>query len=144
VKGKLESKMSVPKSFIDYMKIMRENYKSGASNTIELPIDFNFDDTEIENHLYGFVSSGGGNNTDKSYNTKENDLDDFECSTLENEAVKVLFTPSSLPKKTDIITIKLFDQDGPLINSENTLSVKAKAPFTLIDKINNVLSKLAK
>lgn len=141
--------MSVPKSFIDYMKIMRENYKSGASNTLELPIDFNFDDSEIENHLYGFVSLGGGSggaNINESYNTKEDDLDDLECSRLESEnaPIKRLFTPSSLPKKTDIITLELFGLNGPIIHSEKTLPVKPKTPFTLIDKINRFLSKLTK
>lgn len=131
--------MSVPKPFIEYMKIMREYYKSGASNPDELFIDFNFDDIEIDARSYGFI-----NNDDIHNHETGNDINSNKSHELVHTRVMAKADQKTRLKPTDIITIKLFEQDHVLMNGNNKLPVQPKQHLTLVDKIKAVFSNLTK
>lgn len=122
--------MSVPRSFIDYMKIMRENYKSGASNIDQLPTGFNFDDIEVHDTSYGFVSN------DKSNDRSASLISDSEYANKTAEYEKI-----STPKITDIITIELFGPDSMLMNKRKKTSKIMLMGLTLKEKISAFLQK---
>ncbi|MBA6293526.1 hypothetical protein H4J58_02880 [Colwellia sp. MB3u-70] len=130
--------MSVPKTFIEYMKIMREYYKSGASNPDELFIDFNFDDIEIDARSYGFI-----NNDDIRSHETGNDINNKSHELVHTQVMAKADQQTRL-KPTEIITIKLFEQDHVLMNGNNKLPVQPKQHFTLADKIKAVFSNLTK
>lgn len=122
--------MSVPRSFIDYMKIMRENYKSGASNIDQLPTGFNFDDIEVHNTSYGFVSN------DKSSDRSASLISDSEYANKTAEYAQI-----STPKITDVITIELFDPDSMLMNKRRKPSKIMLMGLTLKEKISAFFQK---
>lgn len=126
----MENIMSVPRSFIDYMKIMRENYKSGASNIDQLPTGFNFDDIEVHDTSYGFVSN------DKSNDRSASLISDSEYANKTAEYEKI-----STPKITDIITIELFGPDSMLMNKRKKTSKIMLMGLTLKEKISAFLQK---
>jgi len=126
----VENIMSVPRSFIDYMKIMRENYKSGASNIDQLPTGFNFDDIEVHDTSYGFVSN------DKSNDRSASLISDSEYANKTAEYEKI-----STPKITDIITIELFGPDSMLMNKRKKTSKIMLMGLTLKEKISAFLQK---
>jgi len=126
----VENIMSVPRSFIDYMKIMRENYKSGASNIDELPTGFSFDDIEVHDSSYGFVSN------DKSSDRSASLIPDSEYA---NKTAK--YEQISTPKITDVITIELFDPDSMLMNKGKKSSKKMLAGLTLKERISAFFKK---
>ncbi|MBA6342195.1 hypothetical protein H4J59_14455 [Colwellia sp. MB02u-10] len=131
--------MSVPKPFIEYMKIMREYYKSCVSNPDELFIDFNFDDIEIDARSYGFI-----NNDDIRTHETGNDINSNKSHELVHTQVMAKADQQTRLKPTEIITIKLFEQDHVLMNGNNKLPVQPKQHFTLADKIKAVFSNLTK
>jgi hypothetical protein len=134
----LESIMSVPKPFIEYIKIMREYYKSGASNHDELFIDFNFDNIEFDARSYSFI-----NNDDIRNHETGNDINSNKSHELVHTQVMAKADQQTKLKPTEIITIKLFEQDHILMNG-NKLPVQLKQHFTLADKIKAIFSNLTK
>lgn len=136
--------MSVPKPFIEYMKIMREYYKSGASNSDELFIDFNFDDIEIDARSYGFINNDDISNNEKSHHQAGNNIDSNKSHELVHTQVMAKADQQKMLKPTDIITIKLFEQDHVLMNGNNKLPAQPKQHFTLADKIKAFFSNLTK
>jgi len=133
--------MNVPKSFIDYMKIMREHYKSGTATPDELPEDFNFDDIEIDANLYGFI-----NQDDHSNHAKNNNTDSNKSPALEGKqaTAKPEHNQQKIPLHTDIITIELFEQDNALMNTNSKPPVRPKQHLTLAEKIKSVFLNLLK
>lgn len=110
--------MSLPKSFMNYMKIMRDYYKSGATSTDALPSDFNFDDIEIEANLYGFNL----NDSQVVNNSYAFNFDDEGNSSHSNEnsaLASAKLGENSSAMYTDVITIQLFDQDDRVHNVSN-------------------------
>ncbi|AZQ83208.1 hypothetical protein EKO29_03525 [Colwellia sp. Arc7-635] len=122
--------MSAPRSFIDYMKIMRENYKSGASNIDKLPAGFTFDDIEIDDSLYGFVS----NNKSRDHSASLISNSEYANKTAKYEQI-------STPKITDIITIELFDHDSMLMNKGRKSSKKMLTGLALKERISAFFQK---
>lgn len=136
--------MSVPKPFIEYMKIMREYYKSGATNPDELFIDFNFDDIEIDASSYGFINNDDICNDEKNNHQASSDINCNESHELAHTQVIAKAEQQKTPEPTDIITIKLFDQDHALMNKSGKLPVQSKQQLTLVDKLKSVFSNLTK
>jgi len=105
--------MSVPRSFINYMKIMREYYKSGATRQDPVPQDFNFDDIEVDASSYGFISN---DNFDRSINDIGNNKvkknQQPQPSNVKPSNVKLL--SKNTVAKTEITTIDLFGQNDRL------------------------------
>jgi hypothetical protein len=112
------------------MKIMRENYKSGASNIDKLPAGFNFDDIEIDDSSYGFVSNN------KSSDRSASLIPDSEYA---NKTAK--YEQISTPKITDVITIELFDPDSMLMNKRRKSSKIILTGLTLKEKISAFFQK---
>ncbi len=169
---KLESLMSVPTSFINYMKAMRNYYKSGAQQTNPLLIDFNFDDMEIDARSYGFThndseasdKSHSLMNNDSHYGISDSDSDNIASSDNESPAMEAAIN-SALEKQrdfdklehqqaedaipteiipTEIKVIRLFDQGEILLSLDSTTSVPQKPRLTIIEKITAALTKLIK
>lgn len=123
--------MSVPKSFISYMKTMRDYYKSGAPCTDPLPVGFHFDDIEIKTDLYYFFSKEGDlitakkdveNNMTKKYFTSskhenKNTTTAIEIAIEESDTAAGI-EQADQPKqtelfaRTDIITLELFEPNS--------------------------------
>ena len=134
---RLERDMSVPRSFINYMKIMREYYKSGATRQDPVPQDFNFDDIEVDASSYGFISN---DNFDRSINdignnkVKKNQQpqpSNVKPSNVKPSNVKLL--SKNTIAKTEITTIDLFGKNDRLnklgqqpLTPSKTTSVLAK------------------
>ena len=124
--------MSVPRSFINYMKIMREYYKSGATRQDPVPQDFNFDDIEVDASSYGFISN---DNFDRSINDIGNNKikknQQAQPSNVKPSNVKLL--SKNTVAKTEITTIDLFGKNDRLnklgqqpLTPSKTTSVLAK------------------
>ena len=129
---RLERDMSVPRSFINYMKIMREYYKSGATRQDPVPQDFNFDDIEVDASSYGFISN---DNFDRSINDIGNNKikknQQAQPSNVKPSNVKLL--SKNTVAKTEITTIDLFGKNDRLnklgqqpLTPSKTTSVLAK------------------
>ena len=129
---RLERDMSVPWSFINYMKIMREYYKSGATRQDPVPQDFNFDDIEVDASSYGFI---GNDNFDRSINDIGNNKvkknQQPQPSNVKPSNVKLL--SKNTVAKTEITTVDLFGQNDRLnklgqqpLTPSKTTSVLAK------------------
>lgn len=129
---RLERDMSVPRSFINYMKIMREYYKSGATRQDPVPQDFNFNDIEVDASSYGFI---GNDNFDRSINDIGNNKvkknQQPQPSNVKPSNVKLL--SKNTVAKTEITTIDLFGKNDRLnklgqqpLTPSKTTSVLAK------------------
>lgn len=129
---RLERDMSVPKSFISYMKIMRDYYKSGATTLDPLPKDFNFDDIELDASSYGFI---GNDNFDSNIN---NNIKNNQQSMPSN--VKLL--SKNTVAKTEITTIDLFAPNDSLKNIDQQLLTQTKATSVLAKKFKTAFSTI--
>ena len=133
---RLERDMSVPRSFINYMKIMREYYKSGATRQDPVPQDFNFDDIQVDASSYGFI---GNDNFDRSINDIGNNK---VKKNQQPQPSNVKLLSKNTVAKTEITTIDLFGQNDrlnrlgqqPLTPSKTTsvLAKKFKTAFSTI------------
>ena len=121
--------MSVPKSFIRYMKIMREYYKSGATRPNPLPMDFNFE--EIDACSYDFTASATDEKNEQSTGKKTKQT---TVNTKPNQQKKIM--------PTKITTITLFEQNHALNIMAYQPSREQNVLLLLSDRINNVFSKL--
>ncbi|WP_143323588.1 hypothetical protein [Cognaticolwellia aestuarii] len=129
--------MSVPRSFINYMKIMREYYKSGATRQDPVPQDFNFDDIEVDASSYGFI---GNDNFDRNINDIGNNKIKKNQQPIPSSVKPSIVKPSNVKllskntiAKTEITTIDLFGQNDRL----NKLSQQPLTP----SKTTSVLAK---
>ena len=121
--------MSVPKSFIRYMKIMREYYKSGATRPNPLPMDFNFE--EIDACSYDFKTNATDEKNEQSTGKKTKQT---TVNTKPNPQKKIM--------PTKITTIALFEQNHALNIMAYQPSREQNVLLLLSDRINNVFSKL--
>jgi hypothetical protein len=157
--------MSVPKSFISYMKTMREYYKSGAIFPDPLPMDFIFDDMEMDACSYGFVLNNNQTHGISS-NLMNNNIDSNDSESpameaainsalekqrnldkLEHQQTETVIQTEVIPTEiipTEIKIIRLFDQGEILLSLDSTTSVQHKPRLTIMKKITTALSRLIK
>ncbi len=121
--------MSVPKSFIRYMKIMREYYKSGATRPNPLPMDFNFE--EIDACSYDFKSSATDEKNEQSTGKKTKQT---TVNTKPSQQKKIM--------PTKIITIALLEQNHALNIMTYSPSRQQNVLFYFTESINNFFSKI--
>ena len=121
--------MSVPKSFIRYMKIMREYYKSGATRPNPLPMDFNFE--EIDACSYDFKTNATDEKNEQSTGKKTKQT---TVNTKPNQQKKIM--------PTKIITIALLEQNHALNIMAYSPSRQQNALFHFTESINNFFSKI--
>ena len=121
--------MSVPKSFIRYMKIMREYYKSGATRPNPLPMDFNFE--EIDACSYDFTTKHTDEKSEQSTGKKTKQT---TVNTKPNQQKKIM--------PTKIITIALLEQNHALNIMAYSPSRQQNALFHFTESINSFFSKI--
>jgi len=121
--------MSVPKSFIRYMKIMREYYKSGATRPNPLPMDFNFE--EIDACSYDFKTNATDEKNEQSTGKKTKQT---TVNTKPNQQKKIM--------PTKIITIALLEQNHWLDIMASAPSRQQNPLFHFTESINNFFSKI--
>ena len=121
--------MSVPKSFIRYMKIMREYYKSGATRPNPLPMDFNFE--EIDACSYDFKTNATDEKNEQSTGKKTKQT---TVNTKPNQQKKIM--------PTKIITIALLEQNHALDIMASSPSRQQNPLFHFTESINNFFSKI--
>lgn len=121
--------MSVPKSFIRYMKIMREYYKSGATRPNPLPMDFNFE--EIDACSYDFKTNATDEKNEQSTGKKTKQT---TVNTKPNQQKKIM--------PTKIITIALLEQNHWLDIMASSPSRQQNPLFHFTESINSFFSKI--
>tara|TARA_R110000824_G_scaffold66657_1_gene172853 strand:- start:37655 stop:38101 length:447 start_codon:yes stop_codon:yes gene_type:complete len=135
---RLERDMSVPRSFINYMKIMREYYKSGATRPDPLPKDFNFNDIEVDASSYGFISNDNFNESINNTNNNNNNLKNNKIPMSSNDQV----LPAKAAPQTEITTIDLFQQNDRLKNLGQQPPTQKKITLILSKKVNGIFATM--
>jgi hypothetical protein len=122
--------MNESKAFINGIKAHKENYKTSALSTIVQPIDFNFEEREVDTNLYCFFTRN---------NTKNNGIDrnQLQKPTLLNKLTTSApkLNQKKIPMHTEITIIKLFEQDDILKHKNIKTLAQQKLTFNITDKI---------
>lgn len=108
------------KSFLNYMKSSRDQYKNNRQSNHKTNIDFNFEDIEVDASTYGFI-------------TKENEIQPDDQ--LEEQ---------SKSTSTEITTINLFEQNSTLANNTSNLLEHNKNSTGIIHLMQNTYSRILK
>jgi hypothetical protein len=128
--------MNESKSFINGIKAQKANYKTSAPSTIVQPIDFNFEEREVDTNLYCFFTRN---------NTKNNGIDrnQLQKPTLLNKLTTSApkLNQKKIPMHTEITIIKLFEQDDILKLKNIKTLAQQKLKFNITDKILAFFSK---
>jgi hypothetical protein len=122
--------MNESKAFINGIKAQKANYKASAPSTIVQPIDFNFEEREVDTNLYCFFTRN---------NTKNNGIDrnQLQKPTLLNKLTTSApkLNQKKIPMHTEITIIKLFEQDDILKHKNIKTLAQQKLTFNITDKI---------
>jgi hypothetical protein len=143
----LEYPMNVSKVFINgtkAQKAQKANDKASAPSTIVQPIDFKFEERDVDSNLYCFFTrTNARSNTHSSTKNKGIHSNQLQKPTL----VKKLITSApklnqqKTPMQTEITIIKLFEQDDMLNHQKRKSPVQQNFMLTLTDKISAFFSK---
>jgi hypothetical protein len=122
--------MNESKAFINGIKAQKANYKASAPCTIVQPIDFKFEEREVDTNLYCFFTRN---------NTKNNGIDrnQLQKPTLLNKLTTSApkLNQKKIPMHTEITIIKLFEQDDILKHKNIKTLAQQKLTFNITDKI---------
>ena len=128
--------MNESKAFINGIKAQKANYKASAPCTIVQPIDFKFEEREVDSNLYCFFTRN---------NTKNNGIDrnQLQKPTLLNKLTTSApkLNQKKIPMHTEITIIKLFEQDDILKLKNIKTLAQQKLKFNITDKILAFFSK---
>lgn len=121
--------MNESKSFINGIKAQKANYKASAPCTIVQPIDFKFEEREVDSNLYCFFTRN---------NTRNNGIDrnQLQKPTLANKLTTSApkLNQQKIPMHTEITIIKLFEQDDILKHKNIKTLAQQKLTFNITDK----------
>lgn len=122
--------MNESKAFINGIKAQKANYKASAPCTIVQPIDFKFEEREVDSNLYCFFTRN---------NTRNNGIDrnQLQKPTLLNKLTTSApkLNQKKIPMHTEITIIKLFEQDDILKHKNIKTLAQQKLTFNITDKI---------
>jgi hypothetical protein len=122
--------MNESKAFINGIKAQKANYKASAPCTMVQPIDFNFEERDVDTNLYCFFTRN---------NTKNNGIDrnQLQKPTLLNKLTTSApkLNQQKTPMQTEITIIKLFEQDDILKHKNIKTLAQKKLTFNITDKI---------
>ncbi len=128
--------MNESKAFINGIKAQKANYKASAPCTIVQPIDFKFEEREVDSNLYCFFTRN---------NTRNNGIDrnQLQKPTLLNKLTTSApkLNQKKIPMHTEITIIKLFEQDDILKLKNIKTLAQQKLKFNITDKILAFFSK---
>jgi len=128
--------MNESKAFINGIKAQKPNYKASAPCTIVQPIDFKFEEREVDSNLYCFFTRNNtrNNGTDRNQLQKPTLLNKLTTSAPKLNQKKI-------PMHTEITIIKLFEQDDILKLKNIKTLAQQKLKFNITDKILAFFSK---
>ena len=130
--------MNESKAFINGIKAQKANYKTSAPSTIVQPIDFKFEEREVDTNLYCFFTRTNTRNNTAS-NTKNNGIDrnQLQKPTLLNKLTTSApkLNQKKTPMHTEITIIKLFEQDDILKHKNIKTLAQQKLTLNITDKI---------
>ena len=128
--------MNESKAFINGIKAQKANYKASAPCTIVQPIDFKFEEREVDSNLYCFFTRNNtrNNGTDRNQLQKPTLLNKLTTSAPKLNQKKI-------PMHTEITIIKLFEQDDILKLKNIKTLAQQKLKFNITDKILAFFSK---
>ena len=136
--------MNESKAFINGIKAQKANYKASAPSTIVQPIDFKFEEREVDTNLYCFFTrTNTRNNTASNTKNKGIHSNQLQKPTLVTKLITSApkLNQQKTPMQTEITIINLFEQDDMLNHQKRKFTVQQNFILTFTDKISAFFSK---